>query len=183
LPHQGVHHALGQGGEMAGKPGRTRSEADGIRVDLEQRSFYRFSLLAMQINRAVTGTYVQIYGRPANGWKVVTVLGRFGPLSASQIHAYTTLETDKITRIVDTLVGNGLAKRQQDSADRRRVIVSLTAKGKRINAKIEKMIATMEREFLIVLDRDEREILYDLLDRLQSRGNDIFRPKRYWGHA
>jgi DNA-binding MarR family transcriptional regulator len=159
------------------------SESDGIRLDLEQRSFYRFSVLAMQINRAVTQAYVQRYGRPANGWKVVTVLGRFGSLSASQIHAHTTLEMDKITRIVDSLVENGLALRQQDSADRRRVIVSLSAKGRRINSQIEDMIAAMEREFLIVLSRDERDTLYGLLDRLQSRGDQIFNAKQGWGKA
>jgi DNA-binding MarR family transcriptional regulator len=158
----------------------TGSQIDGIRTDLEQRSFYRFSLLATQINRAVTRGYVQAHGRPANGWKVVTVLGRFGRLTASQIHDHTTLETDKITRIVDDLVRRGLAQRQRDKVDGRRVIVSLSRKGKRINAQIEEMIAAMEREFLIVLNRGERESLYALLDRLQSRGNDIFRNKRSW---
>lgn len=155
--------------------------SDGIRLQLEQRTFYRFSLLATQINRAVTQAYVQKYGRPANGWKVVTVLGRFGSLSPSQIHAHTTLEMDKITRIVDSLAENGLATRQQDSADRRRFIVSLSAKGRRINSQIEDMIATMEREFLIVLNRNERDTLYGLLDRLQSRGNQIFKFKQDWG--
>ncbi len=158
---------------------RISSQTDGIRTDLEQRSFYRFSLLATQINRVVTRAYVQAYGRPANGWKVVTVLGRFGPLIASQIHDHTTLEMDKITRIVDSLVRRGIARRQRDKADRRQVIVSLSGKGKRMNAKIERMIAAMEREFLIVLSRREREALYRLLDRLQSRGNNIFGTKRY----
>jgi DNA-binding MarR family transcriptional regulator len=159
------------------------SQSDGIRTDLAQRSFYRFSLLATQINRAVTRAYVQTYGRPANGWKVVTVLGRFGPLTASQIHNHTTLEMDKITRIVDNLARRKIARRQRDKADGRRVIVSLSGKGKRMNAQIEKMIAAMEREFLIVLSRGEREMLYGLLDRLQSRGKDIFAAKRGWAGA
>jgi DNA-binding MarR family transcriptional regulator len=154
-----------------------RSPSDGIRTDLAQRSFYRFSLLATMINRAVTRAYVRNYGRPANGWKVVTVLGRFGPLTASQIHDHTTLEMDKITRIVDDLVDRQIARRRRDKADRRRVIVSLSGKGKRMNAKIEKTIAALEREFLIVLNRSEREALYGLLDRLQSRGSDIFAVK------
>ena len=52
------------------------AETNGIRLDLEQRSFYRFSVLATQINRAIAGAYVRKYGRPANGWKIITVLGR-----------------------------------------------------------------------------------------------------------
>jgi DNA-binding MarR family transcriptional regulator len=147
---------------------------EGIRLDLQERSFYRLSLLATQINRAVTRAFVAQYGRPANAWRVITVLGRFGPLSASQIRAHTTLEMDKITRIVDSLVEQGFAMRKQDEADRRRVSVSLSAKGKRINARIEQMIADMERKFLAVLNRSEREMLYRLLDRLQTHGQQIF---------
>ena len=149
--------------------------ADGIRLDLQQRSFYRFSLLATQINRAVTRAFVQRYGRPANAWKVITVLGRFGALSASQIHAHTTLEADKITRIVDSLVEQSLAIRRQDKADRRRVSVALSPRGKNVNAKVERMIGEMEREFLAVLNRSERAMLYKLLDRLQARGRQIFK--------
>jgi DNA-binding MarR family transcriptional regulator len=157
---------------MARKPGQS---ADGIRLDLQQRSFYRFSLLATQINRAVTRAFVRQHGRPANAWKVITVLGRFGPLSASQIRAHTTLEADKITRIVDSLVEQGLAVRRRDKADRRRVSVALSAKGKTVNAGLERMIGEMEREFLAVLNRGERAALYKLLDLLQARGQQIFK--------
>jgi DNA-binding MarR family transcriptional regulator len=156
------------------------AESDGIRLDLEQRTFYRFSILATQINRAVAHAYVQKFGRPANGWKVITVLGHFGPLSASQICAHTTLEMDKVTRIVDGLVEQGLASRRQDLVDRRRIVVSLLPKGKRTNTKIEQMIAEMEREFLVALNKNDREILYDLLDRLRTRGNEIFKEKEDW---
>jgi DNA-binding MarR family transcriptional regulator len=152
----------------------SKKVVDGIRLDLQQRSFYRFSVLATQINRAVTRGFVDRHGRPANAWRVVTILGRLGPLSASEIKDHTTLEADKITRIVDSLVEQGLAIRRQDKADRRRVRVSLSAKGRRANAGIEAMIAQMEREFLSVLSRSEREMLYKLLDRLQARGRQIF---------
>jgi hypothetical protein len=60
------------------------------------------------------------------------------------------------------------------------VIVALSPKGKRVNAEIEKMIAEMEREFLIVLSKSDREVLYDLLDRLRVRGNEIFSVKQDW---
>jgi DNA-binding MarR family transcriptional regulator len=154
---------------------RLGRSAGDIRLDLQERSFYRFSLLATQINRAVTRAFVAQHGRPANAWKVITVLGRFGALSASQIHAHTTLEADKITRIVDSLVEQGLAIRRQDKADRRRVSVALSSRGKKVNARVEQLIGEMEQEFLTVLNRSERAMLYKLLDRLQARGRQIFK--------
>jgi DNA-binding MarR family transcriptional regulator len=154
-----------------------------IRLDLAQRSFYRLSLLATQINRAIARAYVRKFGRPANGWKVVAVLGRFGPLSASQINSHTTLEMDKVTRIVDSLVAQGIATRAQDKDDRRRVTVALTRKGKLVNAQIEEMIAGMEYQFVVVLDRGRRDALYELLDFLQVRAEQVFGNKRRRGGA
>lgn len=160
---------------------RSTPDHAGIRLDLEHRSFYRLSLLATQINRAIANAYVKNIGRPANAWKVVTVLGGFGPMSASQIHSHTTLEMDKVTRIVDSLVEQGLATRDQDKTDRRRVTVALSAKGKKVNAQLEEMIVAMEYEFMVILNRGEREALYDFLDRLQSRADQVFGGKRRWG--
>jgi DNA-binding MarR family transcriptional regulator len=157
-----------KGKQRAARPGQ-------IRLDLEQRSFYRFSMLATQINRSVANAYVKSFGRPANAWKIVTLLGRFGGLSASSINAHTTLDMDKITRIVDSLVEQGLAEREQDKADRRRIVVSLTAKGRRINGQVEDMIASMEHDFLAALRPDEREALYGILDKLQVQAAKIFK--------
>src|ERR1700760_2127058 len=103
---------------------KPRQEADKLSPNLSGRSFYRFSLLAAQINRAIGRAYVQRYGRPAHGWRVLTVLGNFAPLSATEITSHNTLEIDKVTRIVDSLVEQGLATRNQDSEDRRKVIVA-----------------------------------------------------------
>ena len=159
---------------------KPREENDNIRFGMSERSFYRFSLLAGQINRAIERAYVQRYGRPAHGWRVLTVLGNFGALSATEITHHNTLEIDKVTRIVDSLVEQGLVTRQQDNEDRRKIIVALTAKGKRIYIQIEEMIGQMEHEFLIVLSNQEREILYDILDRLKQRGNQVFRTVSRW---
>jgi DNA-binding MarR family transcriptional regulator len=161
----------------------TKQDDGGLRLDLRHRSFYRLSLLATQINRAIANAYVRSFSRPAHAWKIVTVLGAFGPLSASQINSHTSLEMDKVTRIVDRLIEQGLATRVQDPDDRRRVVIALSARGKRVNAQIEQMIVDMEREFLIVLSRDERDSFYMLLDRLQARADQVFADKRRWSPA
>jgi len=151
-----------------------------IRLDLKHRTFYRMSLLATQINRAIADAYVSNFGRPAHAWKVITVLGAFGPLSASQINSHTTLEMDKITRIVDRLAEQGLATRNSDPGDGRRVVMALSARGKRVNAQIEQIIAEMEHEFMIVLPKNDREAFYALLDKLQARADHIFSKRKIW---
>ncbi len=48
------------------KPLPAEETDDNIRLDLEERSFYRFSIMATQINRTVARTYVKKCGPPAN---------------------------------------------------------------------------------------------------------------------
>lgn len=159
---------------------RTERGFGEIRFDLAERSFYRLSILATQLNRCVTGGYVTKFARPANGWKVLSLLGRFGPISVSEITAHASLEMDKVTRIVDSLVRQSLTVRQRSRIDKRRIIVSLTPKGRKVVRGIERMIVEMEREFLIALSPGERETLYTILDKLQTRAQQIFVGKMPW---
>ena len=152
----------------------------GIRLDLAERSFYRFSILATQINRCVTGAYIHKFARPAHGWKVLTLLGRFGPMSVSEVTIHASLEIDKVTRILDSLGRQRLIVRRQDRGDKRRTIVTLTSQGKKVVRQIETMIYEMEREFLISLTAGEREAFYAIMDKLQARARDIFTGKNPW---
>jgi DNA-binding MarR family transcriptional regulator len=54
-----------------------------------------------------------------------------GPLSQHEVAGLTKVEDQTISRTLDTLERQGHVSRQQDSADRRRRVVSLTAEGRR----------------------------------------------------
>ena len=84
-------------GSRHATPRKDESGFGAIRLDLAERSFYRLSILATQLNRCVTGGYVHKFGRPTNAWKVLTLVGRFGPTSVSGITAHASLEMDKVT--------------------------------------------------------------------------------------
>lgn len=156
------------------------SDLGDIRLDLAERSFYRFSILATQINRCVTGAYVHKFARPAHGWKVLTLLGRFGPMSVSEVTTHASLEIDKVTRILDSLGRQHLTFRRRDRGDKRRTIVTLTSQGQKVVRQIETMIYEMEREFLISLTAGEREAFYTIMDKLQARARDVFTGKNPW---
>lgn len=150
------------------------AQPDDIRLDLEERSFYRFSIMATQINRAVARVYVRKYGPPANAWKILAVLNKYKVQSASDLKAHSTLEMDKITRIVDDLVERGFVVRKQDQRDRRRVVIRLSPAGKRVAKYLEDAIAVMEYDFLGALTPTERQTFYAVLEKLRARADQIF---------
>jgi DNA-binding MarR family transcriptional regulator len=150
------------------------------RVSLDERSIYRFWLLAAQIQRCLASFYVAKFGRPANAWHVFSVIGDHSEISPSEIARLTRLDRDKVTRIVDRLVAQGLMRRNQKSSDRRRVSLSLTAKGKRVHAEMEAMRRAVETEFLSALEPWERETLHRVLGKLQQRAQVMFEGKQAW---
>ena len=152
----------------------------GIRFALEERSIYRFWLLVTQVQRCLAAYYVAKFGRPANAWRIFSVIGDRAEISPSEVARLTKLERDKITRIVDQLVAHKLMRRNQRSPDKRRVSLTLTAKGKRVQREFEAMRRTIETEFLGALDAWEREALYRLLDKLQQRATVMFDGKQAW---
>jgi DNA-binding MarR family transcriptional regulator len=151
-----------------------------VKVDLKQRTTYRFSLILKRLVDCLAEMHQTKFGITINGWKVMSVVGRFAPLAAVEVGQFVSLEPDRVTRTVDVLVKQGIVARRQDKQDRRRISLSLTAKGKRIQEQIERVRYALEYEFLSVLDDTELETLYRILDKLEPQAKSIFTSDGAW---
>ncbi len=109
-----------------------------IRHDPMERTFYRFAIYAGYYAGFLASMYRPRYRLSTSEWKVMAVLGVQAPLSATQAGKRTSLEPAKVTRAVDTLVSKGFVSRRQDQEDRRRVILSLSAKGTGVFREIDR---------------------------------------------
>lgn len=75
----------------------------------------------------------------------------------------------QLVGLLDELEQKGLVERRRDPSDRRRHTVHLTAEGRSTLAKIRKLAAALEDEFLAVLDEEQRLQLHDLLRQLAEQ--------------
>jgi DNA-binding MarR family transcriptional regulator len=149
-------------------------------LSLDRRTSYRFSIIARRQTRCLATMHAAEFGLSVNGWKLLSVVEYFGPLSASEAGAHTSLEPAKVTRGIDVLAGEGLVLRREDPADRRRTVLSLSAKGRRTYRKVEQVSRALERALLSALGPGELKTLYQLLDKLERRSSDIFAEGRDW---
>src|SRR5262245_60161781 len=147
---------------------------------LDRRTSYRFSIIARRQTRCLADMHASRCGLSVNGWKLLSVIEYFGPLSASEAGGHTSLEPAKVTRGIDALAEQGLVLRREDPADRRRTILSLSAKGKRIHDRVELVSRTLEQELLNVLNPAEPEALDRVLDKLERRSAEIFARSDAW---
>ena len=161
-------------------PRRRTREVRGIRLDQQQWVAYRLSILNGYNVRGLAAMYNKRFRITVAQWRVLTVIGRHAPASATTVAKNTSLEPDKVTRAVDSLVRLGLVNRRSDSRDLRFVVLTLSAKGKRVNREIEMVRNAMELEFVGSLSLRETKTLYRLLDKLQIRAAQMFKKPNAW---
>jgi DNA-binding MarR family transcriptional regulator len=128
----------------------------------------RVSRLARHLDRARKLAFA---AHELETWEfdVLAALRRAGKpydLSPGRLVAETMVTSGTMTNRVDRLVGRGLVKRRPDPHDRRGVLVSLTASGRKtVDAALDELLA-YERELLGSLDAHEAARVADALRTL-----------------
>jgi DNA-binding MarR family transcriptional regulator len=89
-----------------------------------------------------------------------------GALTVGQVAEAAGVAPPTATRMLDGLVERGLVSREAGRTDRRAVIVSLTAPGRRAATAKAREYERLRKEVASVLDPDEQRQAADLLRRL-----------------
>lgn len=142
---------------------------DRQRHDPRARTFYRFALSAERYARRLAAMYRPAYGISPPEWKMLAVLAQHAPMSATAAGERTSLMPDKVTRAVDGLVAKGLVLRRLDREDKRRVVLSLSAKGMRAFAAIDAVRYRIESDMLSGLTPEENRALHHALEKIERR--------------
>lgn len=134
---------------------------------------YRLSILANMVSNAIARDYHARFGLTVPEWRLMAVLGRFGPDVATGLCARTAMDKVTVSRAMTRLIENGHISRGSDPNDRRRVIARLTRKGKSVHDKIVPVALAHERDLLAALDKAEAATLDRLLAKLQDRARAL----------
>lgn len=153
---------------------------DTRQPDPMARMFYQFSIYADRYGRLLAGFYEAAYGLSYSDWRLMAVLGVHPAMSAGEAGKRTSLAPDKVTRTVDSLVDKGLVLRAPDRKDRRRVLLSLSAKGRRQFQAIDDVRYAIECEMLAPLDTAEVATLDGVLRKIGGHVDLMTAEGRTW---
>lgn len=138
-------------------------------LDLEHFLPYRLSLLANTVSTALAGAYARRFGLTIPQWRVVAVLARSPGISAISVAERTAMDKVAVSRAVAGLVGSGRVRRVLADSDRRRSVLTLTARGRDVYTRIVPYALEYERRLLSELTPAEQSALSALVSRLQKR--------------
>jgi DNA-binding MarR family transcriptional regulator len=88
-------------------------------------------------------------------YTALTVLERHPDLSSAQLARNSFVTAQSMADMITTLEGRGLIQRHRDRADRRRLVVALTADGRELLDRYRDQIAALEAQMLAGLTKAE----------------------------
>jgi DNA-binding MarR family transcriptional regulator len=98
--------------------------------------------------------------------KVLYVVGAAGELHMSELASRLGVGLSTVSGLVDRLVDQGLVDRRDDPADRRQVLLTLTAAGAAFLDRFRELNARQLRALLALLETEELEEVRRALDHL-----------------
>jgi DNA-binding MarR family transcriptional regulator len=99
-------------------------------------------------------------------YRCISALANTGQLSQAELGNAAVLDPRDVTHTVRALEGRGLVSREKDPSHGRRVLVSLTAAGRRTASRLAPVMADVQDKIFGRLSLEERSTLLRLLERV-----------------
>ena len=123
---------------------------------------------ATLIQRHVTRPALEPHELGVPEWRLLAFLHENGRSVSGEIASRTWMDKAQISRVLEALIERGLVRRDADPQHRQRLLVELTAKGKRLHALAFEATRKLQSELLLALSPSERKGLFSALKKLQG---------------
>lgn len=124
---------------------------------------------AAAIRRRAEREVLSAYSLSWGGFTILWVLWIWGEMETAKLAAECDLAKGTLTGMVSTLEQQGLVERERMATDRRRVTVSLTAKGLETIEELFPKFNEFEADMSLHLSTDEKQLAAELLRRIITR--------------
>jgi len=130
-------------------------------------------VLSNTVSSALAGAYARRFGLTIPEWRVIAVLARAPGLSAAGVAERTAMDKVAVSRAVTGLTRSGRVRRLLATSDKRRSVLSLTARGRAVYRRIVPLALAYERRLLAEMSPAEKLQFEELLSRLQDRARRL----------
>ncbi|WP_330218481.1 MarR family winged helix-turn-helix transcriptional regulator [Cupriavidus basilensis] len=124
--------------------------------------------LAKLTDRVTQLAYEAEVGIPMHEGRCLAAIGSFSPLSVNDLARRANLDKGQASRAAQSLVDQGLVRKEASATDGRGVVLTPTAKGERMWLRTMALIERRNAEIVSCLDSDEQRQFDHLLERLVS---------------
>ena len=152
---------------------------DGTHLHIGDFLTFQLIRLANAAKANVTRQYLADFGLSVPEWRLLAMTIRFEPVRFSELVAKSSMDKGQASRTLQVLTRRGLiAARDAGTGGRRAtdssapVILTVTPKGRRLYETALPVAQRNQARLLQLLTRDERKVLYVILNKLFSAIGD-----------
>jgi DNA-binding MarR family transcriptional regulator len=132
---------------------------------LDDHLFFYFSQILARRTRAINAR-LRPYGVDYTRWRVLAVLQEHSGATMGRLADLTSVDRTTLTRTLRLMEKAGLVARRERKSDRRSLTISLTAKGRRMFARILPLTLAETDRAVIGFSSEEIGTLRDRLRRI-----------------
>ncbi len=133
---------------------------------LDRTFTHRLHTLTKLTDRATHAAYLQELDIPLGEGRCLMAMGAVRALSVNDLAQLANLDKAQASRAAQSLVAQGLARKEASEVDGRGVVLTLTQRGERVWQQAVELVERRNNEILGCLTRQERAMLDDILDKL-----------------
>jgi DNA-binding MarR family transcriptional regulator len=149
---------------------------DGSDYDITASVGYQIARLMLQMRREVESRMAE-HGLTDAQWKPLWLLKSGRASTAIELARETGADAGAVTRMLDRLEAKGLIERVRSAADRRVVLLRLTAAGDAAVAAVPHVLAAVNNDFLRGFSNQEWRQLRELIGRMAGNGAAMQTPE------
>ena len=149
---------------------------------LEQRLIFRIPVLSHISNSSLSNIYKPKFGLSVSEWHIMSIIGRFAPISPKKISETNTMNAFHVSRNIAKLEKKNWVERQFSQLDKRKNTLTLTEAGQDIYEQIEHIAQCLEKTLLEVLTFAERKNLGEILDKLEPHYREVMTSQSWADH-
>lgn len=150
------------------QPAMTPDAAPGQTLDLERYVPAFITFIANKLSNSATVFYQRNFGVNVTEWRIMSLLAIEPGIQASRICHVIGFNKGPVSRTLATMQKRGLVTIRTAPDDGRSHSISLTARGRATHDKVIVAAFDRERRLLSCLNKDEREVLIELLRRIHE---------------
>jgi DNA-binding MarR family transcriptional regulator len=141
--------------------------------DFHQLASTRLDTLARQSRRYADADYRRKLGLGVLQCRIIGVVGSQNALAFRELCVVTDIEKGYASRLVTSLVDQGILRRTNASSDPRSFLVALTAAGRRLYNRIYHIAVQRNDTWLAALSLEQRQTFFECIDVLARESKKL----------
>jgi DNA-binding MarR family transcriptional regulator len=134
---------------------------------------HKLAVVANRVSQSVGQLFESEFNIQVHEWRILMVLYAYGSMVFNEVVERTSMDKTRVSRAQRRLVDLGLIVSSNDPGDKRKLILTLTPKGRKMCTDILPKAAQREHWFLTVLTHAEHRQLDVILDKLMQRSHEL----------